>query len=156
MGTRLVCTAYGTVLKANSVQAGFSLLPAGLMHALISPVACHFHDAKVTVNAAVIFAVSNRNEMSVQSESESPRAPLSSEKHIIASTRVSMFKGRKVTPRLTGSSARSPTLPDDFGLTHSEPSGLSIIPRPCNEEETLDHLPRNQVATLENDDTMVM
>jgi hypothetical protein len=112
----------------------------------------------VTVNAVVIFAVSHRNDGSSHTDVESPRAPISSEKYVFASPRVAVFKGTKGTPNIDESSFKNQTFSAEFALTRESDTSTAIFGRakPYNKGEMFDYLPKDQIPTLESDDTVMV
>jgi hypothetical protein len=113
----------------------------------------------VTVNAIVIYAVSHRNDSSSHTDVESPRAPISSEKYVIASPRVAVFKGTKGIPNIDESSFKNQTFSADFALTRGESDTSTAIfggAKPYNKAEMFDYLPKDQIPTLESDDAVMI
>lgn len=98
--------------------------------------------------------------MSHVEAAESPRAPISSEKYVIASPRVAVFKGKKGTPHSNDLSPKNQTFSADFVFTRAEESDTSIPSLPsqkrCNQEEMYDYLPKDQIPTLESDETVTI
>jgi hypothetical protein len=112
----------------------------------------------VTVNAMVIFAVSHSNDGS-HTDVESPCAPISSEKYVIASPRVTVFKGTKETPNTNESSFKNQTFSADFALTCGESDTSTATfsgAKPYNKAEMFDYLPKDQIPTMEDDNTVMI